>query len=132
MNIYRIKMKTMTNAIIFTIITTLLITLGQVFWKLGLNSLGGLFIEDLSLFDNILRLITSIYIILGFIIYAIATIFFMYLLSKYDISLIIPLSSISFVFSLFAGSIFFNEDINIFKIIGVAVIIGGVIILSKS
>ena len=120
------------NAILFTIITTLLITTGQVLWKIGLNSIGGLYIKEYSIFANFLRIISSLYFWLGIGIYIIATGFFMYLLSKYELSLIIPIGSIAFIFSLIAGIIFFQEEVNIYRWLGVIVIIIGVFLISKS
>lgn len=56
-----------------------------------------------------MRVFTNPFILSGFAVYVLATAFFMFLISKYEISLIIPVSSASFVFSLLAGFFIFNE-----------------------
>ena len=115
-----------------TIITSLLVTVGQILWKLGLQDFNKYLSQDNLSFKNVFIILRSGYILSGFIIYLTATGFFMYLLFKYEISMIIPLSSISFIFSLIAGVIIFNEDVNIYRWLGVIVIILGVYLIAKS
>lgn len=122
----------MTKAIVLTVITSVLITAGQVLWKIGLHNIGGLYVKDKNILDNSLRLISSWHIMTGFVMYGLATGTFMYLLSKYRISLVIPLLSVSFIFSLFAGIAIFREKVNIYNWIGAVVIIIGVYLITRN
>jgi len=124
-------MNDMFKAIILTILTSFLITLGQVFWKLGIQKAGGFYMNETSIIQNIIRIVFNGYVFSGFVIYGIATFFFMYLISKFDVSFIIPLSSISYVFVLLAGAWVFKEEISIYRLLGVMVIILGVYLISK-
>ncbi len=119
-----------TIAIIGTIITSVLITAGQVFWKLGISNAGGFYINDQNILDNIIRILINPQVILGFIVYIFATVIFMYLLSNYEVSFIIPISSVSYVFALLAGKYIFSEIISNTNIIGVLLIMIGVALIS--
>lgn len=122
----------MLKIIILSTFTTLLITSGQVLWKLGLNRIGGFYLGEYGLVGNLYRILTSPFVIAGFAVYIIATGFFMYLLSRYDISLVIPISSVSFIFSLIAGAYIFHEQISLTRITGVFVIIAGILMVLKN
>ncbi len=121
----------MLKTVVLSIFTTFLITSGQVFWKLGFSKIGGFYVSDQSVPANLFRVLTNPFILAGFAVYIVATAFFMYLLSKYDISLVIPLSSVSFVFSLLAGVFLFHEDISATRVAGVFVIIVGILLVLK-
>jgi len=122
----------MIKVVSLSIFTTLLITSGQVLWKIGLQKIGGFYLPDRSIIENFFRIILNGWIFSGFVVYAIATGFFMWLLSKYDISLVIPISSVSFIFSLIAGSMIFHEQINFLRVAGVALIMIGIILTIRN
>jgi drug/metabolite transporter (DMT)-like permease len=122
----------MLKIIMLSTFTTLLITSGQVLWKLGLSRIGGFYLSEYSLLGNLFRILMNPFVIAGFVVYIIATGFFMFLLSKYDISLVIPISSVSFVFSLIAGAYIFHEQISLMRISGVFVIIAGILMVLKN
>jgi drug/metabolite transporter (DMT)-like permease len=122
----------MIKIVALSVFTTFLITSGQVLWKLGLGRIGGFYLSEFSLFSNLLRIVSQPLIIAGFAVYAVATGFFMYLLSKYDISLVIPISSISFIFSLIAGACIFHEQISLMRVAGVFIIIAGILMVLKN
>lgn len=122
----------MVKVVLLSFFTTFLITTGQVLWKIGLQKIGGFYLPEKNLIENFFRIIFNGWIFSGFVVYAIATGFFMWLLSKYEISLIIPISSISFIFSLIAGYLLFNEQISILRLAGVLLIIAGVFLVIKN
>jgi len=119
-----------TIALVGTVITSVLITLGQVLWKLGISKSGGFYISDQSLLINLQRVLFNPYVLLGFVLYGIATVVFMYLISNYQVSFIIPISSISYIFALIAGRYVFGEVVEVPHIIGVILIMGGVSLIA--
>jgi len=122
----------MLKVVLLSFFTTLLITSGQVLWKIGLHQIGGLYLPEKGILDNIFRIILNGWIFSGFVVYAVATVFFMWLLSKYEISLVIPISSVSFIFSLIAGTLIFHEQIHALRFIGVILIMLGVFFVIKN
>lgn len=103
---------------IFLIILTALITsLGQFTWKYSSTCEGSAKV-----------LLTAV----GFVIFGISG-FLMVISYRFgELSIIQPLLSIGFVFSLVLGKIFLNEEHSVFKYIGIVVILTGVFILAKA
>jgi len=122
----------MLKVVILAISTTLLITTGQVLWKIGIQKAGGFFLPDQSIFENVFRILFNAWVLSGFVVYAIATGFFMWLISKFDISLIIPITSVAFIYSLLAGYFIFDEQISLIRVLGVLLIIAGVFFVVKN
>jgi uncharacterized membrane protein len=118
------------KAIFSALLCSLLIVLGQVFWKIAIDKSGGLFSNDVSLLRSSLNLLRSPWMIGGLLIYFLATVYWVYLLSKYEYSYIYPLTSmvylISFIFAIFV----FKENVNIYRWLGVFLIIAGVIFIN--
>ena len=115
-----------------TIIVTILLTLAQVFVKLGLNKLGGFNIQLRTFFTDIITLITSYYLWIAAITIIISSLLWMKVLAKVELSVAYPLISISYVFGLLAARFIFGEAIPLVRGIGVIVIIIGVILIVRS
>ncbi len=122
----------MFKVVLLSVFTTLLITTGQVLWKIGLQKIGGFYIAEKSIVENFFRIVFNGWIFSGFVVYAIATGFFMWLLSKFEISLVIPISSVAFIYSLLAGYWIFNETISPLRIVGVICIMFGVFLVVRN
>ncbi len=125
-----LKNNQMLIAIFLTVFTTILIASAQVLWKIGLEKIGGFYLPTQNIFANFFRIAISFYIILGLFLYVIATIVFLFLINKYPISLIVPLSSISFIFTMIAGIIVFKEQVNLTNWAGAIVILIGVYLIT--
>ncbi|PKP53105.1 MAG: hypothetical protein CVT92_05910 [Bacteroidetes bacterium HGW-Bacteroidetes-1] len=122
----------MFKVVLLSVFTTLLITTGQVLWKIGLQKIGGFYLAEKSILENIIRIVFNGWIFSGFVVYALATGFFMWLLSKFDISLVIPITSVAFIYSLLAGYWIFHENISPMRIAGVIFIIFGVFLVVRN
>ncbi len=112
-----------------TIILTLYVlttSLGLVILKLG-TSAG----VPVSYLNGKLHFNINLYTISGLILYALSFALYIYLISKYDLGYIIPLAA-AFVYILIfiASFIIFKEVFTITKIIGIALILGGLIFLN--
>ncbi|MCM2535975.1 EamA family transporter [Neobacillus pocheonensis] len=115
----------MKYALILTNIICLV--LGQTSWKVGLGKihLHGNFLEKLF------QIAFSPLILLGFVLYIIATVIWMYLLSKLPLSFLYPLQSVAYVLALFVAYFLFKEQIPITRWIGTGVILLGVFLVVK-
>jgi drug/metabolite transporter (DMT)-like permease len=69
------------------------------------------------------------YLVSGVVVYGVATIFFVYLLSRYELSYFYPLTASTYIFAFLAGVYFFNEQVTISKIAGMLVIFFGIVII---
>ncbi|MBC7765376.1 MAG: EamA family transporter [Hyphomonadaceae bacterium] len=101
------------------VVTEVLLVAGQIFWKLGMKA---------NPFN--MSLILQPYILIGFGIYGIATVIWMFVLSKVDVSIAYPLNSMGYVFLLFAAWLVLGEEITVPKIVGIIVITIGIVILA--
>ena len=102
-------------AILLVVIFTLFSSLGQLLFKVGSSKLSSIY----SWFN--------IFIILGFVVYAVGAIIFIVSLRYEKLSLIYPFISLSFVWVAILSFIFLGESMNYLKIIAMALIICGTI-----
>jgi drug/metabolite transporter (DMT)-like permease len=119
------------KAIIQAFICSLLITVGQIFWKLAIEKSGGLSISDLNL-RRLMVLAFNSYMISGIIVYGIATLYWMYLLGKYEYSYIYPMMAMTYVISILAAYYIFHEHLSLVRVLGVGFVIVGVFFIAKS
>lgn len=100
---------------------------GQTAWKYGLQNiqLHG------SMINKFFQIVFSPLILIGFVLYILATVIWMYLLSKLPLSFLYPLQSIAYVFALFVAFYLFKEQIPLTRWIGTGVILIGVYLVVK-
>lgn len=111
---------------IILILYALVSTAGLVLLKLGSTS-GAPF----EFINGKLSLNLSFIVVSGIVLYGLSFIIYTYLVSKNDLSYIIPVSTALVYIGIFLASfIIFKEAITAFKIVGIFLIIGGVILLN--
>lgn len=110
------------HAIIIVVLCTLLISLGQILIKFGVNKIS---------FDNIFSLL-NINLISGILVYVFAGVLFIGVLRKADLSLVYPIVGTSFIWVTILSYYFLNESINALKISGIFVIVLGVALIGRS
>jgi undecaprenyl phosphate-alpha-L-ara4N flippase subunit ArnE len=71
------------------------------------------------------------FIIGGFVIFGVGALFMIAAYRFGELSVLQPINSLSYIYSLALGYIIFREDIDLFKIIGVVIILSGVIVLAR-
>ena len=76
--------------------------------------------------------ISNIYILSGIFSYALSLILWMIVLSKVNVSLAYPFSSIGFIITTFLAYLIFKEPLTVQKILGISIICLGVVILTYS
>ena len=103
------------------VLSTFLMSLGQFFWKLGLNK-GAL---DLSIVFNI-------HIWFGGIAYIGATLIWFWLLKQLPLSLLYPFTAVSFIFGYAFAVLKFNETIQVKDVLGLGFIALGLFLIAKT
>lgn len=85
--------------------------------------------------DNIVPLGIHIalnpWILLGLVLYGASVVLWIVALSRVDVSFAYPMLSIGYIIVAVAGAVLFHEPLGMYKILGIALIIMGVILLSK-
>lgn len=111
--------------ILLTIFNSVLMVTGQTLWKLGVTG------KEINGLGQLLRLFLSPYVIAGLMVYAFASVLWIYILNKGELSYVYPIQSTAFIFALIIGVTIFKEQLTPSKIIGVLVICLGVIIITR-
>lgn len=106
-----------------------MLVIGQTLWKLGLKNVGEFEIRE---FSKMLTLAVNPFIIAGVVLYGLATILWLSVLSKNELSYIFPIMSLSYVLVLIPSYFIFREDISISRLVAIFVIMIGVALLIKS
>lgn len=105
----------------------LALVLGQILFKIGLKHSGGLEIN----FQSLLKVLFTPQIFLGLTIYAFSVILWFYILSKYEISTVYPMQSLAYILMAIAAVAIFGEQIGPLKWIGILLIVGGVVLVTR-
>ncbi|MCR8645620.1 EamA family transporter [Paenibacillus sp. N1-5-1-14] len=110
------------------LLNTCFLVTGQFLWKVGLMRKTNPF-ESIR---TIVELFFSPWIFGGLVIYGIATVLWMFILTRVDISVAYPLQSIAYIMTAFGAYYVFNESLSPLKIMGCLVILIGVAMIGYS
>jgi drug/metabolite transporter (DMT)-like permease len=123
---------TMNIAIVYILISVVGGAVGQILLKQGMASMGPLTLTAGQALGIIWRMATNPYVVIGLGIYMFGTLFWLMALSRVQLSFAYPFASLSYGLMLLASWLLFREDISLLRVIGTAVIIAGVLIISRS
>lgn len=101
---------------------------GELLLKHGMSEIG-VFTFELPV---LIRIFLTPQILLGFTLVFGGAIFWLAVISRVDLSFAYPMLALGYVIVVFASWLFFQEPINATKLVGVAVICSGVLILARS
>ena len=120
--------------ILIVLVTALVFeAVGVVFLSKGLKELPALTEVTIpNLWDIFLKGITNGHIILGVALEAVFFAGLLYLLSKKDVSVVWPLTSLGFVVTTLAAKIFLHENVSPVRWLGVSLIVAGAGFISWS
>ncbi len=105
---------------------------GQLVLKQGMTRLGAQTISTSTLFDTVLKLVLSPWVIGGLAIYVAGTFFWLMVLSRVELSFAYPMTSMSYILIVLSSWYFLGEEISLLRIVGVLTIIVGVVVISQS
>ncbi|NMM54611.1 EamA family transporter [Paenibacillus aquistagni] len=106
------------------LLNILFLVAGQIVWKMGLAQQDGLQLH------NLLSVLFSPLILLGIAFYGIATVLWLFVLSRLPLSIAYPLQSLAYVFGLLAALYLFGEVIPVNRWLGAGIIILGVMVIT--
>ena len=123
--------ETKVNAILAIIVTVCLAVTGQTIIKKALNSMGHIDFSS-GLFSSYIRIFFSPLFLFGSSFSALSILFWLYSLTKLDLSYAFPFLSLSFVLVTLIAWIILGENVPLLRWIGVSVICIGVFLISRS
>lgn len=122
------------NILIFALIILEIIcnTAAQISLKVGMERIGGFSFTGSSILPIGLQVITSPWIILGVLIYVVSLIIWIMILSRAEVSISYPMTSLGYVLTVLVAYFFLGEHVTVMRIVGVFVIMLGVCIVARS
>ena len=102
---------------------------GQFSLKAGAKILGP--IGAANLVEKVMAMATQPLIVTGLCLYAVSSIGFIVVLSRANISIVSPLLSISYLFTVLGGKLIFHEPLPPLRLVGVGLIMTGVIFVLR-
>jgi multidrug transporter EmrE-like cation transporter len=110
----------------------LLNAFAQLLLKKGMISIGYFEIQFESLFPMVRKVATNLYILVGLGSYVVSVAIWLLVLARVEVSYAYPFLSVGYVVVALMGYYIFQENLSWMRAIGIAVIIVGVILLSRS
>jgi drug/metabolite transporter (DMT)-like permease len=123
--------ETKMNAILTIIVSVCLAVTGQTIMKKALNSMGNIDFSS-GLISSYMRIFFSPLFLFGSLFSALSIFFWIYSLTKMDLSYAFPFLSLSFVLVTLISWIILGENVPLLRWIGVSVICIGVFLISRS
>ena len=112
------------RAVILALLCSLMLAAGQVFWKLSLQG------QELALnAKQILSLAMRPMFLAGVALYGTATVLWIFLLSKYELSYIYPMIAFAYVFGVILSALILKENVSVMRISGVLLVVAGVAVI---
>jgi multidrug transporter EmrE-like cation transporter len=113
---------------IFIAFSTIFGICGQLSLKRGMSRIGAS-TPDVSFLAAIIK---SPWVVGGLLVYGIGVIFWMLALSYFEISYVYPFASLSYIGIVLGSYFIFRERLNLARLMGIAMIIAGVLIISQT
>lgn len=110
----------------------LLNAVAQLALKASVTDTGIIHFDMQSLVSSAGSLLSSVWLWVGLICYAISVVVWILALSRVDVSIAYPMLSVGYVVNAIAASHLFNEPLGLGKVVGIGIIIVGVYVLARS
>ncbi|MBA2648871.1 MAG: EamA family transporter [Legionella sp.] len=117
---------------LYILATVFFTVYGQLIVKWRVSLYGALPLEIVDKLKFLTKVVLDPWILSGLTAAFLASITWILALTKFDLTLAYPLTSLNFVFILFLGGFIFNEHISLAKILGVSLIMVGTMVASRA
>ena len=104
---------------------------GQLLLKIGADKIGSLSFSADSFFSDILKIIKTPQILGGMVFFGVSSLLWIKVLTRAELSLVYPLVSLSYIIVAVLSYLVLRENFTMQKILGIAVIIFGVLVLNN-
>jgi drug/metabolite transporter (DMT)-like permease len=106
---------------ILILVNIVLLVAGQTLWKIGIEKR-----PPITGVGGVIMAMLSPWVMAGIALYVIATVVWIYLLSKMPLSLLYPMQSLAYVAAVIIAIFVFREHVSVYRWVGVAIILVGV------
>jgi len=112
-------------------ISVSLAVVGQLLLKIGMLRIGRFSLSISNIVQQYARILLNPFVITGIVGFGLSMLVWLYVLSRLQLSIAYPFVALNYVLILFASHFFLKEAITPLKIMGVAVILIGVYLVSR-
>jgi drug/metabolite transporter (DMT)-like permease len=112
------------------LLAVLLGATGQVIMKMGMKIYGQ--VSAASVWGQLVPILKIPQVFLGFVCYGLSAVLWIAVVSNVDLSLAYPMVSLAYVLVFLASWLFLGEQITALRIAGLAIIVVGVLVISRS
>jgi drug/metabolite transporter (DMT)-like permease len=112
-------------------VSVVLAVVGQLLLKIGMLRVGRFSLNISTIIQQYTRILLNPFVIAGIIGFALSMLVWLYVLSRLELSIAYPFIALNYVLILFASHVLLKETITPLKIMGVAVIVIGVYLISR-
>ncbi|MBN3033036.1 MAG: EamA family transporter [Candidatus Saganbacteria bacterium] len=103
---------------------------GQLLMKRGMISFGTFPVSQLAI--NVIPMFLNPWVFIGLACFGLSSVFWLVVLSRMELSLVYPMVSVAYVVVALLSWYFFKENLTLVRWAGIAVIVLGVILISRS
>ena len=104
----------------------------QLSLKRGMNAVGGLPTDPSQIPAWFIQAFSNVFVDVGFLLYLIASLFWIVILSRVPVSWAYPMVSIAYVVVVILSKFLLKEDVSAVRFAGTLVICAGVVLVSRS
>lgn len=115
--------------ILFTVLTN---AMAQLLLKKGMLTTGAFAFSAQEIAGVIPRLILNPFLILGMLVFVVSMSSHLLVLSRVELSFAYPFLSLAYVVAALYSYFVFNEDLNVYRISGIALICAGTALIARS
>ena len=112
------------------VISVLLAVSGQLLMKKGMMLFGTFPASQLLL--NVIPMFMNPFVFFGFACFGLSSLFWLVVLSRLELSFVYPMVSVAYVIVALASMVLFKENVPLIRWLGIAVIVFGVFLISRS
>ena len=113
------------------LVSVSLAVVGQLLLKMGMLRMGRFSLNISTIIQQYARILVNPFIIAGIISFALSMLVWLYVLSRLELSVAYPFAALTYVLILLASHFLLKETITPLKIMGVAVIVIGIYLVSR-
>lgn len=108
--------------------------IAQISFKFGMSSspVQGIIRDSASRLEIIGVILFQPYVLLGLMCYVLGALMWLFVLSRLDVSMAYPFVGIGFILTMFLGALLLGEHIGITRVVGTALVVLGVVLVSRS
>lgn len=111
------------RSVLLVFCCTLIGAAAQVFFKLGAGELSK---------PNPVQMLTNPVLLSGYVLYGLSTVLLVLALRRGQLSILYPVISLTYVWVTILSILIFKESMNLFKVLGLSIVVAGVAVLGRN